>query len=112
MNETQRATFRDMIEGRMRDIALEDALGLDGQSVVTLDQQSVGRLSRMDALQNQAMSKAQAGRRRVEAARLRAALKRLDQCEYGWCEECGEAIPIKRLHLDLAATRCVSCATG
>ena len=47
----------------MAEIAAEDALGQDGQSVVELDQQAVGRLSRMDALQNQAMAKAQ---RRVD----------------------------------------------
>ncbi|MFC3118290.1 TraR/DksA family transcriptional regulator [Jhaorihella thermophila] len=80
--------------------------------MVQLDQQSVGRLSRMDALQNQAMAKAQQARRDLESRRLRAALARIDEGEFGWCEDCGEEIPIRRLELDPAATRCVSCAAG
>ena len=44
--------------------------------------------------------------------RLRQALTRLDEDEYGYCEGCGEDIPLKRLELDLAATQCVSCASG
>jgi DnaK suppressor protein len=79
---------------------------------VELDQQAVGRLSRMDALQNQAMARAQQSRRDTEARRLRTALHRIETGEFGWCEDCGEAIPARRLELDPAAIRCVSCASG
>ena len=104
--------FRDLITARLAEIAAEDALGQDGQSVVELDQQAFGRLSRMDALQNQAMAKAQQVRRDGEAGRLRAALERIKAGDYGECEDCGEDIPPGRLRLDLAALRCVSCASG
>ncbi|WP_245626845.1 TraR/DksA family transcriptional regulator [Aestuariivita boseongensis] len=97
---------------RIDEIAREDALGAEGQSVVTLDQQSVGRLSRMDALQNQAMAKAQQARRDLERRRLTHALAAMEDGEYGYCEDCGEDIPLPRLRLDPAATRCVSCASG
>ncbi len=112
MNETEAAAFRALMEARLEEIAAEEARGKEGQAVVTLDQQMVGRLSRMDALQNQAMAQAQAGRRQQEAARLRAALERLDTGDYGWCEDCGEQIPQGRLKIDLTATRCVSCASA
>lgn len=112
MNETKVAEFRALIEARLAEIAREDALGQTGQQVVTLDQQAVGRLSRMDALQNQAMSKAQQARRDAERRRLLAALGLMESGEYGYCEDCGETIPEGRLRLDLAATRCVSCASG
>ena len=111
MNETEAAAFRARIEARLAEIAAEEARGKEGQAVVTLDQQMVGRLSRMDALQNQAMAQAQAARRQQEAARLRAALQRLDADDYGWCEDCGEPIPEGRLKIDLTATRCISCAS-
>jgi DnaK suppressor protein len=77
---------------------------------VELDQTRVGRLSRQDALQSQALSVAALERHRAEIARLRAALARIDEGEYGWCGECGCAIPQGRLEIDPAADYCVDCA--
>jgi len=112
MNETELNQMRALITARLAEIDEQDSLGSDGQSVVTLDQQSVGRLSRMDALQNQAMAKAQQTRRDIERKRLAHALRAMDEGEYGYCEDCGEDIPLPRLQLDPGATRCVSCASG
>ena len=77
---------------------------------VELDQQSVGRLSRMDAMQQQAMANAEGSRRRADIARIDAALKRIEECEYGWCVSCGEAIAHGRLEIDPSAAKCVTCA--
>jgi len=77
---------------------------------VELDQQSVGRLSRMDAMQQQAMAAAQEARRRARKAAIEAALRRLDEGEFGWCTNCGEFIGIERLDLDPTLMRCVDCA--
>ena len=112
MNEAESTHFRGLILARLTELESENTLGAEGQSVVTLDQQSVGRLSRMDALQNQAMAKAQQTRRDSEATGLRAALARLEDGEFGYCEDCGEAIAPRRLALNLTATRCISCASG
>ena len=112
MNETDLKALRHAICTRLDDLQAEDGLGRDGQAVVELDQQSVGRLSRMDALQNQAMAKAQQQRRDVEKRRLKAALMRMDDGEFGYCEDCGEDIALPRLRLDPGVTRCISCASG
>ncbi len=112
MNSADLDHFRKLIHQRLRDLAAQSAAGQDAQSVVELDQQAVGRLSRMDALQNQAMAKAQQARRDTETHRLRAALNRMDEDEFGYCEDCGEEIARGRLELDLAASKCVSCASG
>ncbi len=90
----------------------EDAGGREDQKTVTLDQQSVGRLSRMDAMQRQAMAQATARRRAAERARLSAALARLDEGEYGYCTDCGEAIARARLDTNPAVALCLSCAKG
>jgi DnaK suppressor protein len=37
------------------------------------------------------------------------ALERLDEGHYGWCERCGNPIPVERLAAFPSATRCVSC---
>ena len=112
MNETEAAGFHARITARLAELAEEDARGAAGQATIELDQQSVGRLSRMDALQNQAMAKAQATRRETERTRLRAALARLEAGEFGYCEDCGDDIAPARLHLDPAASLCISCARG
>ena len=112
MNRSDEAKFRDLIQARLAEIAQDDALGEAGQATVELDQQAIGRLSRMDALQYQAMAKAQAGRRQIEKTRLTAALGRMEEGEYGYCEDCGEEIAKARLELDPAAAKCIGCAKG
>lgn len=87
----------------------EAATGAD-RAPVELDQTSVGRLSRMDAMQQQAMAAAQSRRRAARLRALEAAIRRIEMEEFGWCESCGEAIPEGRLQIDPTATRCVACA--
>jgi len=79
---------------------------------VELDQQAVGRLSRMDALQYQAMAQAQARRRAAERQKIHAALKRIDEGEYGYCTDCGEHIEPKRLSADPATALWLDCLRG
>jgi len=66
----------------------------------------------MDALQGQAMAQEQHRRRQVATARIDAALRRIDDGEYGWCLKCGEAIARARLESDASAPLCVKCAGG
>ncbi|MBS28906.1 MAG: molecular chaperone DnaK [Alphaproteobacteria bacterium] len=82
----------------------------ENRATVTLDQQSVGRLSRMDALQVQAMAQAEEDRRQMRLRLIDAALTRIDEGEYGSCMTCGTDIPEKRLSVDPAAAQCVDCA--
>ncbi|WP_101068951.1 TraR/DksA family transcriptional regulator [Roseovarius salinarum] len=112
MNESETARFRALIEARLGELDDEDDRGAAGQETVALDQQAIGRLSRMDALQNQAMAKAGHARRQAERTRLHAALARIDEGEFGYCEDCGEEIATGRLELDPAAGKCIHCAAG
>lgn len=73
---------------------------------VTLDQTRMGRLSRMDAMQGQAMAQATNAR----ATAVRAALLRLQCGEYGLCLKCGETIASGRLRVNPAAMLCIACA--
>lgn len=104
--------WRRLIDERLAALEEEDALGRESQSVVTLDQQSVGRLSRQDALQAQAMARAAQVRRDRERTQLRAALTRLETGEFGYCEDCGEEIAARRLQANPALRLCLSCARG
>jgi DnaK suppressor protein len=84
--------------------------GLQAEEVVELDQTRVGRLSRMDALQAQAMSLETGRRRRQHIVEIDAALERVRGGDYGDCFACGEIINPKRLEADPTATLCINCA--
>jgi len=81
-------------------------------ATVTLDQASVGRLSRMDALQQQAMAINNRQRARMSLTRIDAALLRCNDGSYGLCIDCEEPIPAPRLTFDPTALRCIDCATA
>ena len=77
---------------------------------VKLDQTSVGRLSRADALQNQSLTKGLQERERVKAAQLAEALRRLDEGTYGTCEGCAGPIEFERLSVFPETRTCARCA--
>lgn len=77
---------------------------------VELDQSSVGRLSRMDAMQQQAMAAAQDARRQRRIREIQLALQRMDADDFGYCAACGEFIGLPRLDLDPTLRHCVGCA--
>jgi DnaK suppressor protein len=86
------------------------ATGDAASEVVELDQAKVGRLSRMDAMQAQAMSQA-SGRRREETLRLiESALGRIESGDFGLCADCEGPIASQRLEFDPAVERCIECA--
>lgn len=106
-DETQ---ARAALNSRRKELEGLSAVSAQARDTVTLDQQSVGRLSRMDAMQQQAMAQATERQRAAEISRIDAALKRLEDGEYGVCIDCGEDIAEKRLEIDPAATHCIKCA--
>lgn len=81
-----------------------------GCDTVSLDQSRVGRLSRMDAMQSQAMNQEAQRRRTLELSRLQFALQSVSGEDYGYCEDCGEEISEGRLMIDPAASCCIHCA--
>ncbi len=106
------ADFKELLLARRTELTALRAQSEGARAVVELDQQSVGRLSRMDALQGQAMAQEQDRRRESELGRVEAALRRVETGDFGYCIACGEPIAEKRLRLDPAVPTCVDCAGG
>ena len=102
--------YRIKLERMAAEAAEAEADGADSARPVELDQSRVGRLSRMDAMQAQAMSQETARRRAILRRRVDAALARIDAGEYGWCARCGEEIAPARLDYDPSAPLCTACA--
>lgn len=107
--EVERLRLR--LLARRDDLMADTDTAADAANTVELDQARVGRLTRMDALQQQAMSRENQRRRTRELKRIDQALRRIKDDEYGYCVECGEEIAENRLAVDPAAPLCIGCAS-
>ncbi|RLB66781.1 MAG: TraR/DksA family transcriptional regulator [Deltaproteobacteria bacterium] len=84
--------------------------GEKGARTVTLDQSSVGRLSRMGALQAQAIALESRRRQELKLQRVKSALQRIASGDFGICPRCGEDIDARRLNFDPTTPMCITCA--
>ncbi|MHA1559451.1 MAG: TraR/DksA family transcriptional regulator [Alphaproteobacteria bacterium] len=104
------AELRQQMEDELAELTELHSAHMSDRSPVSLDQQSVGRVSRIDAMQRQAMAIASGNRRTARIEALKAALRRAETSEYGYCAICGEPIAIGRLKADPTAYICIACA--
>lgn len=106
----------ETLRGRLVDLVaeLEGALRTSAESAapVVLDQSSVGRLSRMDAMQQQAMAKATRQKTQLRLTQCKVALSAFDRDEYGVCRKCEEPIGYRRLSAKPEAPFCLECQRG
>ena len=102
--------FKKRLKDARDELLVLETLTKDGRKPVELDQTQQGRLSRMDAIQLQEMALEQNRRREFEIKRIDAALKRIKDGEFGFCNNCGENIPLKRLEVSPSTPLCLDCA--
>jgi len=104
------SSLKKQLLAHRQEILDDTASTEEDRQPVVLDQTSVGRLSRMDALQNQAMALETDRRRHVELDHIDAALARIEDGTFGECLSCGEEIAAKRLEIEPTAAICIDCA--
>lgn len=75
-------------------------------------EQPIGRVSRVDALQQQQMAKHNRRSAELRLAQVRAALAAVQSGDYGYCKRCDEPIGYGRLKSKPEAPFCVSCQGG
>lgn len=102
-----RADLQALAEDLSRDLASS----LEGSRPVELDQ-SIGRVSRMDAIQQQNMTQATRQATELRLKQVDAALRRIDESEYGICLECEDDVGYPRLKARPEALLCLSCQTN
>lgn len=112
LNKKQITVYRKALEARLAELQEAHSATEEDRAPVTLDQTTTGRLSRMDALQVQAMALETDRRRELDAKRVEAALQRVADGEFGYCLSCGEDIETKRLDNDPSMPTCIICARG
>lgn len=97
------------LEQRLSELLKQIELATPAASAVTLDQSKVGRLSRMDALQQQHMASSALQHTKLRLQLVQKALNKILNEDYGYCELCDEAIAFARLQVNPEARLCLKC---
>ena len=104
--------YRKRLDDLRRELEALSAENDETAEAVELDQSRQGRLSRMDAMRTQAMSVETRRRRAEQLGRVRQALRRIEDGEYGECRDCGGPIDPRRLEADPTHELCIGCAAA
>lgn len=108
LTEQQRELLRRQLSMARQTLEVRLSDASDEQQPVSLDQ-PIGRLTRMDAIQQQQMAIGQQRRVEAELRQVKAALERLERQTYGLCLRCRHAIPYERLKIRPTTTLCYEC---
>ncbi len=108
LTEEQREKLRGQLLDRQAALKRRSESSSEDARPVSLDQ-PIGRLTRMDAMQQQQMALGQQKRIERELQQIEAALVRLERNQYGFCLRCQEPIPYGRLEIRPTATLCYDC---
>ena len=111
LTDEQVQTFRKVLLDNRKTLTEAVEGETESSKTVELDQSTMGRLSRMDALQGQAMSKETKHRHEEGLRKITSALSRMESGDYGYCLKCDELISVARLEVDPAVSLCISCAS-
>ncbi len=84
----------------------------DTSKPVQLDQQALGRVSRIDAIQQQEMAIANRANQELTLVRIMKALRRIQEADYGYCLECDNCIPYERLLIKPETNLCIQCQSA
>lgn len=109
LSSDQLAELREELQRQLRRLSRSMKITAEAARPVKLDQTAVGRLSRMDALQNQHLTKNLEERGEIRLALLEQAVKRLDAGTFGLCAECGSEVEFERLLIVPETPVCGSC---
>lgn len=108
-SEAQFETLKIHLEMLLKTLPQQIERARGGSKPVALDQQSVGRLSRMDAIAQQSVSKDGVHRLRLRYAQVMGAIRRMENGQYGYCIRCDEDIGFKRLNVAPEVPMCIEC---
>jgi len=106
----QMETYKQQLLDLQDEIRMSQQAGQERAKTVELDQTSVGRLSRMEALQAQAVALESRRRQQLKLQQIKAALLRIENGDFGICPRCGEEINSRRLDFDPTTPMCITCA--
>ena len=101
--------LRSLIKREIED-TMERLAEYKEQSKPVPPDDSIGRLTRMEALSSKSVAEEMLRRTEAKLAGLERALHQVGTPEFGTCSNCGGEIPLARILLQPESSRCVRCA--
>ena len=111
LTEQQLAQLAERLREMQEALRTQLSSGKSATDVVALDQSLVGRLSRMDAMQQQQMAISTRKKAQQRLQRVELALSALASGDYGYCRQCDEDIGFPRLEAQPDTPLCFACQT-
>tara|TARA_R110002049_G_scaffold249890_13_gene424260 strand:- start:602 stop:946 length:345 start_codon:yes stop_codon:yes gene_type:complete len=111
MNNNDLQKFKHLLETQRDELMSSQQMAQSSTETVKLDQASVGRVSRIGAMQSQAMAVETTRLRQQQLRKISTALALVASGDYGYCSVCDDEISLQRLEIDPASTMCVPCAS-
>lgn len=109
LSQEQKQILKNTLLLRQQELNEQLLISEQAAEIVTLDQTAVGRVSRIDALQQQSMAISTRGKAKLNLQKATIALNAIATEDYGHCKECDENIPFKRLEIQPEAALCLTC---
>ena len=109
MTQEELKKLEKEIKEMIRQLKLE-IIALEESAAPVAPENSIGRISRMDAINNKSVAEAALRSSRKKLNQLRLALTKIDEPGFGTCKLCKGPIPTPRLMFMPESTRCVKCA--
>ena len=109
LTEVEKTSLKELIRAQLIELKHQLKMGSESSKTVQLDQTMVGRVSRIDAIQQQKIAKAGLERDKARYSRLIQTLEKIDSDDFGYCLECDEKINLSRLLIKPEANYCVAC---
>lgn len=110
LTDEQRAALKEALGRALSKLERSMRTTAEALKPVKLDQTAVGRLSRIDTLQNQGLTRNLRDREQAKLGQIATAFQRMEAGTYGVCVECGAAIPFARLEVFPETPTCTSCS--
>jgi|TARA_B110000483_G_scaffold243520_1_gene333812 DnaK suppressor protein len=109
LSHEQKTTLTNTLLLHQLELTEQLEISQQAAEIVTLDQTAVGRVSRIDALQQQSMAISTRGTAKLKLQKIAIALNAMSKDDYGYCRKCDEPIPFRRLEIQPEAAHCLSC---
>lgn len=89
---------------------IDDVKGMEEMTQPVKPENSLGRISRMDAINTKGVLESSLRNKRNKLNKLRLALQQIDESSFGICDNCDKPIQEGRLMFLPESTRCIRCA--
>jgi DnaK suppressor protein len=109
MDKEKKAFFKEKINAEIA--VIKQKIGeLKEVTKPIAPENAIGRISRMDAINNKSVNEASLRTAENKLVKLEMALKKTNETKFGICIRCGQSIPEGRLMIMPESTKCVNCA--